>query len=110
MKNKLQLFENECRRLANLWELNNWTFRFHHQKGKKWEGGSITRTLTNCQADIYLEEKYSNDEKQIKQTAKHEMLHVLLGKLFLIGLNRWADRDEYDREEEELVHKLEKLL
>ncbi len=111
---KLEIFEKECRRLSNLWELNDWTIRIHTDDTKKeekhFEGGWIYRNLDNSQADIYLDEKYCKTENDIKQTAKHEMIHLMLAKLYLLGKWRWASEDEVDRTEEELVHKLEDIL
>lgn len=107
-----EYFKKCCLEFADKWELNNWTFRFHCEKKGKFEGGSIKRNLTNCQADIYFEQNYHKDKptSEILQTAKHEMIHCLLGKLYILGWERFAQKDEYDREEEELTHKLEKLL
>ena len=110
--NKFDIFKKECLRLVDLWELNNWTLRFYQDKNnKKFDGAWISRVIDNCQADIYfINDDWNKTKEDIKTSAKHEMIHVLLGKLYLLGMSRWGTNIEYSREEEELVHKLEKLL
>ena len=117
MKNKLSqkdfdFFKKCCLEYADKFELNNWTFRFHFEKDKeeKFEGGKIIRNLDNYQADIYLDPTYYQDKNEIKKTAKHEMIHCLLGALCVLGRWRFTSESEIDAAEEQLVHKLEKSL
>ena len=111
-KKDFEFFKKCCLEYADRFELNNWTFRFHFEKDSEecFEGGKITRNLNNCQADIYLDPTYKQDREEIKRTAKHEMIHCLLGVLYILGRDRFAFENEIERTEEELVHKLEKII
>ena len=107
-----EFYKKCCLEYADEFELNNWTFRFHFKKegGEDFEGGKITRNINNYQADIYLDPIYYQDKEGIKATAKHEMIHCLLGALYILGRWRFVSESEIDAAEEQLVHKLEKLL
>ena len=49
-------------------------------------------------------------ESEIAQTAKHEMLHLLLSRLSELAVSRYVTEDQITEAEEELVRKLEGLL
>ena len=107
-----EYFKKCCQKYADKFELNNWTYIFHFKRDgdKEWLGGKIERRLDNLQADIYLDPNCLTDNKYIKETAKHEILHCLVGELYLLGISRHVQRGEIDKAEEALIHKLEKLL
>ena len=48
--------------------------------------------------------------KDIKGSAKHEALHLLLMRLEILAKYRYANSDEIYEAAEELVHKLEELI
>lgn len=114
MKNKFELFKKECLQWIDKWELNNYTYRFFKGLTKRhkenYSGGVIERYLQNGQCDVYFEEKDHKTDEDVKKTAKHEIIHSMLLKIYQLGRSRQFTFDEYEREEEELVHKLEKLL
>ena len=108
------LFKKKCQYWIDRLELNNITFYFHNglkpeDKDDGVEGACIYTNIKNCQVDIYYDNRDKN-QKSIKQSAKHEILHALLMKLSLLGKGRQFTFQEYEREEEELVHKLEKII
>ena len=111
-KQDFEYFKKCCSEYIDKFELNNWVFRFHFGlKHKEYESGENIRNLINCQADIYLDKNYDFENKEeIKRAAKHEVIHSLTGKIYILGRCRFIQEEEFDREEEELVHRLEKLL
>lgn len=115
-KKDFEYFKKCCQDYIFEYELSNWTFMFHFgDKSKSSDDNSqcawIKRNLSNLQADIYLDNKYDFKSKdEIQKTAEHEILHCLIGHLYLLAVEREATYKEIDRVEEELVHKLEKLL
>jgi len=114
MKNKFELFKKYCREYIDKYELNNWTFVFHNgltsELKKEFENAAIHRNILNCQADIYYDGTPNKTIEDIKKAAQHEIIHCLTGKVYVLGILRCVQREDIDREEEELVHKLEKLL
>ena len=48
--------------------------------------------------------------KDVKRNAKHEAIHLLVGRLSGDARYRYASEQEIDEAEEELVHKLEDLI
>src|SRR3990167_4518708 len=99
-----EYFKKCCLKYADLWELNNWSFRFHFEKDKKFdenfEGAKIIRDIDFCQADIYLDPHYLTDDEELKKVAKHEMIHCLLGTIYVLGRSRFLDENDYSRIEE----------
>jgi len=59
--------------------------------------------------DFYDKDDLRVTEK-IKQTAKHEMIHVLLGKMSSNIYARFIGETEAEESEEEVVRKLEVLI
>jgi len=107
------LFKEECLRWQNLFELHNWELHF------KWEAtesarASINYTLTGYVASLFLAKEWANYEeildKDIEMVAKHEMIHLLIGRLEQVGSVRFASEDELSEAEEELVRKLEYII
>ena len=61
--------------------------------------------------DVYLDDKYDfENREEICKSAKHEIIHCLIGELYLLAIDREMTYKEIYRIEETLVHKLEKLL
>lgn len=102
-------FKNEILRLQPILGLNRWKIYFEH---KKIDEGVFARThykragaVTNIQFNLH-----TNDNRiDIKQTAKHECLHLLLADLFSIAENREFDYNDLEKSEEQVIRILEKL-
>ena len=116
-KKDFELFKRYCREYVDKYELNNWTFLFHFGEKKEDNGKQsawIRRNITNLQADIYLDPKWDYEKEgsgnSIREAAKHEVIHCLIGEIYLLAIEREGSYKEIDRAEEALVHKLEKLL
>ena len=64
-------------------------------------------------ATAYLNNEIDEKDKpfrDIKSSAKHEALHLLLARLEVNGTSRFVLREDIDEASEELVHKLEDLI
>lgn len=108
-----EFFKACCQEYIAKYELNDWTFRFFFKNknndGK--ESAWIRRVGANLQADIYLDNKYNFEGREdIRKAANHEILHCLVGELYLLAIDREGTYKEIDRSEEKLIHKLEKFL
>lgn len=112
-----EIFKKECKRLQNEWHLNGWTFGFLHQK----LDGSNAQVIVdgeNHMATFSLNidlgygqvDREMNRSEFIKSLAKHETIHVLLGRLTSVAERRWATYQEFISAEEELVRKLIKII
>jgi len=55
-------------------------------------------------------EDKDNPNKDVKRSAKHEALHLMIGRLENNGRARYISSDEIYETAEELVHKLEELI
>lgn len=116
-KKDFEVFRKECRRLIDKWELNGWSVRFEHKKigdreaAMHRDGSSHNATIalnTELEWGTFKEEK--RKVEYLKELAKHETLHLLLGRLSYCGECRWVTDNEYDEAEEELVRKLIKII
>jgi len=54
--------------------------------------------------------KKDREYKDIKRSAKHEALHLLVGRLEHNGYCRYSTENEIYEAAEEIVHKLEELI
>jgi len=49
-------------------------------------------------------------DKDLDDTAKHEILHLLVAQLELVGMERWTSEEEVKEQAESLVNKLGKII
>ena len=111
-----KFFVERCRHYARVFELGDWDISFTH--GGENEGSLATTRYAqmDCRATIYLtkEWKFAKEdapiEGELNQTAKHEMIHLLLGRLVGNGETRFVSKDDFDESEEALVVKLSKII
>ena len=115
-KSHFALFRKECLMLQKKWHLNWWSIYFKHWEKKS--EASVAVDWANHSATIFLWTNISQDlvvtwlstNQYIKQLAKHEMIHVLLGWLVTLWEARYTSAAEMVSAEEELVRKLITLL
>jgi len=117
-KKDFELFIAETERLMKEWELGAWH--------PGWEHKNLKRANATCQADgdcynvtFCLSTDIDFDkftfrqikkEDFIKRVAKHEVIHLLLGRLMHCANARWCTDSEINEAEEEFVRKLEIII
>ena len=106
------IFCNECRQFQQIWGINGWDITFEH---KKLEVGDYAQVVTDYEQHAVLvtlarewDKEPNNDE--LKNTAKHEMIHVLMGKMRGVALSRFISEDELKATEHDTVNILCKIL
>jgi len=107
-----ELFVNECEYWEKRFELNGWDIDYYHKKCENDNAiAEVSIDLKARSASVTFNKLISNELKfNIKQTAKHEMIHCLIGVLSELGSSRYVTEDELIIAEEELVRKLEKII
>lgn len=111
-----KLFQVYCKEWQKKLGLENWTLVFHFgfrlEDEKQFYNACVEANITHYQADIYLDKNYRwIDEKEFKESAKHEMLHILVARLSKLGTYRYSVTSmDMEAAEEELLHKLEHLI
>ena len=108
-----ELFKDECRKWIEKFHLNDYDVYF------KWEdideadacseiqGGDGNITITLNKNINFIDRDPTED---IKETAKHEIIHCLIGRYVRLAKNRYVSGQELDYEEEHLVRKLCKII
>jgi len=116
-KKDFDIFRKECRRLIDDWELNGWSVRFEHKNiGNREAAMSVNGEDYNATIALNTELEFGSfkEEKRkiayLKELAKHETIHLLLGRLSYCGECRWVTDSEFNEAEEELVRKLIKII
>ena len=107
-----ELFRKEFTKWQNMFGLNGWKVYFKHEP---LEGcfASIHNDLDCMVSTVTLNSVVQDKDKpfkNIKQSAKHEAIHLLLARLELNGMARFSSSADIYESCEELVHKLEGLL
>jgi hypothetical protein len=75
--------------------------------------GSVVVDVDTMTAKVSLANDLAEEQKpfvDIKGTAKHEAIHLLLARVKNIALSRYIRDGEFREAEEELVYKLEELI
>ena len=108
-----KLFKDECEKWLKRLELNDYSifYEFKYLEGRdacNTVTGSIGNATIALSTEIETFDKKSND--YIKILAKHEVLHVLLGRFGSLAHNRYSREDELIDEEEHLVRKLVNII
>ena len=109
-----KLFKATCEKYQNKWELNNWQI-YYEFKEIPGSYGQAKINYTNRVATITCNTEWeelgiTNLNHSIKETAKHEMIHVMVGGISSVANSRFVTVDESEQVEEALVRKLSWLL
>jgi hypothetical protein len=111
-KKHFEIFKKHCLVLQAKWGLSSWELYFYHTdldgcyaRMTSDQEGRLVRIEFNTS---WPEETISIDG--IKNVAKHEMIHLVLARLYTIGLDRFASSSELDEANEEAVRILEKIV
>ena len=103
-----QYFEEYQQRFG----LNGYRVYFKYDDSEK-TFACISRNHYTGTATVFLNDKLPEKDlpfKNIKRSAKHEAIHLLLTRMEYLANDRHASADEIYAAEEELVHKLECLI
>jgi hypothetical protein len=107
-----EVFQKEFRKWQKNFGLNGYNIHFKHEP------------LYKCYADILVNQKDMvalvrlNSEaynglkphRNIKKSAKHEAIHLLIARLEETGRYRFSSDDEISQASEDLVNRLEDLI
>lgn len=112
-KEHLDLFKKECLRLQKKWGLTGWELYFFRSELDEENFAQLHADPCGrvVRADLALNWPASEIiEKEIKNAAKHEMLHLIISRLDAIGRTRFVSETEADEAREEVVRILEKIV
>lgn len=112
MKNEFAEFQKWFKEYQKRFGLNGWQVYFEY-KPLEDSFANITVSYRLQSATAQLNNKLPDKDKpfkDIKRSAKHEALHLLLSRLEGNARHRYASEDEITESIEELVVKLEGLI
>ena len=112
MNRDFELFQSEFKKWQKLFGLTGYKIYFKHEPDDGYFA-SLTINQGNAIATARLNSKLPNKDKpfkDVKNSAKHEALHLLVARLEKNGRCRYISDDEMYEATEELVHKLEGLI
>lgn len=101
-------FKKHCQYYIQKFNLKDWRVYYDFKKLKDLNAQCV-RDVNNHTSTLTLS-KQIEEELTIKELAKHECIHVLVGTLSDYATTRYLERREVNLEEERLVVILEKLL
>jgi hypothetical protein len=110
-KKQYDTFVNECVRLQKEWGLINWHIYFEHTD--KVNGYADIGTCTNYVCTVRMAK--SIDKEEVKhfdpiKSARHEMIHLILGRLSDLAKSRNYTSSDYFDAEEECVLRLMSII
>ena len=111
MTKDFELFQSEFKKWQNRFGLTGYKVYFKYEPIDSF--ASISINLAEMVATVRLNSKLPDKDephKDIKQSAKHEALHLLIGRLDENGRYRFTTSGEIYESAEELVIKLEDLI
>jgi len=106
------LFQEEFKRYQQLFGLTGWKVYFKYEPLEE-HFAEINANLGGMVATVSLNSKLPKKDKvfkDIKQSAKHEAIHLLLSRLEKNARYRFVSEGEIYETTEELVFKLENLI
>jgi len=118
-KKHFELFKTECDKWIKKLELSDWDISIDWVNLKEecnFRVGLCEGFGENCARiclDKEIPDEYLGDKSIIdlvKETAKHEVIHVLVKNLEITALSRFVEQREIALATESLVRKLEKTL
>ena len=106
------LFKRECKWWIERFGLADWDVMWSHEQDDP-------GTMANCRSDYAMQatitlnavwEATRPTEKEIKLTAKHEAMELLLAPLAILANARYVDRDSIPRESHAIINRLMRVL
>lgn len=109
--NNFQLFKRECEKWIKTFGLNGYDIEIVHGKSDDFDG-PYAEVQSDYNATITWQDykEHPCNSQNIKDGARHEVVHVLVGRLSCAAYKRWVTKAEVYEAEEELVRKLCKLI
>ncbi|MFC1924254.1 hypothetical protein ACFLXA_02690 [Chloroflexota bacterium] len=109
---EFELFQAKFKKWQERFGLNGWNVYFKYEPlgtdyAKIYYDLTQMTAVVSLNSDPLEEDKADND---IVKHAKHEAIHLLLGRLKANGSTRYISENEMTESCEELVHKLEGLI
>ena len=108
-----QFFKKCCQKWIVKFELNSWDVSYIHRPNKR-DISSVSINLGGYQANVNLSTTWDGilplDEKNLDLTAKHEMIHLLMGRFAGYAKARYLSLSEMEEAEEELTNKLVNII
>lgn len=110
-KADFEYFKECCQYYLKKYGITEYTVWIEHEKLSGAVGECSFKSVEKC-ATLKLNTSWSGAKTKadIKETAKHEVVHVLLGKLSEYGRSRYVTPDELTEAIEEVVNRLAVLL
>jgi len=112
MNKDFALFQSEFKRWQKLFGLTGWAVYFEYKPLER-SFADIAINLEDMVATVRLNSDLPEKDKphkDIKRSAKHEAIHLLVGRLEFNGRYRFVSDGEISESAEELVRKLENLI
>lgn len=110
-KADFDFFKSECSRWIKAWNLDGWGIEFRHEPLRD-RYAEISFNIEARKAAVFFATEingpYTRD--QMAESAKHEMVHLMLARLAEYGAQRFVAKTALIEAEEELVQKLLRLL
>lgn len=108
-------FVRYCESTLRILNLQNWSVIYNFYKLEDCYGQCITDQIGRV-ATIVLSKEWENipiyvdKDKQLKLTAVHECLELLVSPLDCMARSRSFDPDEYGKEKHSIIRVLEKII
>lgn len=111
---QFDLFVKECRKWIKRFELSGWQIDFYIKDIANSQA-QVNKDYIACTASVYFHTEITKSPNEtwnelIKATAKHEIIHILIGNLVSLAGSRYVTPDEINKAEEELTVKLEEII
>ena len=110
-KEHFKVFKKEYKRRVKQFGINDWQIYIDQCKLDN-ARACLARNLKGRAATAWLTTEWDEKikEKDLKATAKHEALHLLIGRVAELAQQRFVSSSEFFEAEEELVQKLDRLI
>ena len=109
-----QLFKKECNKWISKFELHDWDIVYEFTRNSSDAGGCHTK-YEDCQATIkfdsdFIDGHLISKSTHIKETAKHEMIELMLAPINILGKSRVFDETEFNHQRHRIIMKLMRIL
>ena len=110
-KSHYERFKREILRLKKLWGISDWQFYFSFGELPSDVQARCIRSLDSRKISF----RYNNINPEghtdtVELCARHEMIHVLVGELGVLAVNRFVQETEIESAEETIVSRLLNIL